>query len=171
MNFQKAALQICFKNLLKVMHAPWKIVDILHCNIPEVYQRLLPPQGDVKFHRHLMRCHISSPHLTRHQSVKKVRICSQVSCKPGSSNRERREGGADLLFDHGCQYFTVKDPSIQAMVDRWLEAGIVADWTGCFGTLDARSGEFVEVRNGAGTAALLPPFFLGLRGIRIRVQN
>ena len=86
-----------------------------------------------------------------------------MSCTPGSSNRERREGGADLLFDHGCQYFTVKDPSIQSMVDRWLEAGIVADWTGCFGTLDARNGKFVEVRNGTNCWPL-PPFFKDPRG-------
>lgn len=40
----------------------------------------------------------------------------------------RRAGS--LRFDHGAQYFTVRDARFREWVDRWQERGIVAPWTG-----------------------------------------
>lgn len=37
--------------------------------------------------------------------------------------------------DHGAQYFTAKDPRLQAQVDSWLEAGVLRVWTRGFHTL------------------------------------
>eukprot|EP00897_Mesotaenium_endlicherianum_P010330 jgi/Mesen1/9325/ME000061S08765 len=60
-----------------------------------------------------------------------------------STRRERREeGSADLVFDHGAQYFTVKDPLVQSLVDKWQLAEAVDQWRGRFGTLDASTGSF-----------------------------
>lgn len=33
-------------------------------------------------------------------------------------------------YDHGAQYFTVRDPVFRAVVDHWLEAGVVAPYAG-----------------------------------------
>lgn len=40
-------------------------------------------------------------------------------------------------FDSGAQYFTVRDDRFQRWVDRWLEAGVVVQWSNGFATPDA----------------------------------
>ncbi len=35
----------------------------------------------------------------------------------------------DGVFDHGAQFFTVRDPRIQKWVDSWLAEGIAVEWT------------------------------------------
>lgn len=35
----------------------------------------------------------------------------------------------DGVFDHGAQFFTVRDPRFQKWVESWLAEGIVAEWT------------------------------------------
>lgn len=52
-------------------------------------------------------------------------------------DKGRRTGGristrepAGFSFDHGAQYFTCRDPLVRPHVDGWLEAGVVAPWTG-----------------------------------------
>jgi photolyase PhrII len=47
---------------------------------------------------------------------------------PGGRMSTRREG--DLCFDHGAQYFTVRDPRFLRHVVAWRERGLVAEWTG-----------------------------------------
>eukprot|EP00271_Cylindrocystis_brebissonii_P007281 TRINITY_DN20628_c0_g1_i2.p1 TRINITY_DN20628_c0_g1~~TRINITY_DN20628_c0_g1_i2.p1 ORF type:complete len:476 (-),score=53.56 TRINITY_DN20628_c0_g1_i2:354-1781(-) len=61
-----------------------------------------------------------------------------------SQRRDRRTDGDDLLFDHGAQYFTIKDPAAQSLVDTWQTEGSVAEWEGVFGTFDATSKAFSE---------------------------
>lgn len=46
---------------------------------------------------------------------------------PGGRLSTRREG--DVRFDHGAQYFTVRDERFRPAVDAWLQAGVVAPWT------------------------------------------
>ncbi len=50
------------------------------------------------------------------------------------ATRRTKQGAA---FDHGAQYFTVKDDRLQQHVDRWIEAGIAARWQGRICTLAA----------------------------------
>lgn len=40
----------------------------------------------------------------------------------------------DAVFDHGAQFFTVRDSRFQSMVDHWLTAGVVRVWCRGFGT-------------------------------------
>jgi predicted NAD/FAD-dependent oxidoreductase len=44
----------------------------------------------------------------------------------GGRMATRRMAGGRL--DHGAQYFTVRDPRLQAYVDQWLEAGVLKEW-------------------------------------------
>lgn len=44
-----------------------------------------------------------------------------------STRRMATEFG-DASFDHGAQYFTVRDPGFQALVARWEELGLAARW-------------------------------------------
>jgi predicted NAD/FAD-dependent oxidoreductase len=39
-------------------------------------------------------------------------------------------------FDHGAQYFTVRDPRFSRSVDSWRQHGIVAQWTGITAVLE-----------------------------------
>ncbi|GAA4041263.1 NAD(P)/FAD-dependent oxidoreductase [Parerythrobacter jejuensis] len=50
---------------------------------------------------------------------------------PGGRMATRRAevDGATIRFDHGAQYFTVRDPRFIAAVRGWREAGAVADWS------------------------------------------
>lgn len=53
---------------------------------------------------------------------------------PGGRASTRRNG--DLRFDHGAQYFTVKDAEFRAIVDAWLDADAVALWSGRIADID-----------------------------------
>lgn len=52
--------------------------------------------------------------------------------------------GATLAFDHGAQYFTVRDPRFAAVVDGWLRDRLVAKWDGRLVSFDAEGWEDVE---------------------------
>ena len=64
---------------------------------------------------------------------------------PGGRTSTRRAGpdGAGWQFDHGAQYFSAKDPAFRAIVEDWHADGLVAEWTGTFGALDAATGTYV----------------------------
>ncbi len=49
-----------------------------------------------------------------------------------------RQSRSDIAFDHGAQYFTVKDGRFRAQVTAWQDAGIVAEWKGKIGRATAR---------------------------------
>lgn len=51
--------------------------------------------------------------------------------------------GAALAFDHGAQYFTVRDPRFQAVVDGWLRDRIAAKWDGRMVSFDSEGWEDV----------------------------
>ncbi|MDQ3378372.1 MAG: FAD-dependent oxidoreductase, partial [Actinomycetota bacterium] len=45
----------------------------------------------------------------------------------GGRMATRRFGGAG--FDHGAQFFTVRDDRFENLVDGWLDAGAAAEWS------------------------------------------
>lgn len=51
---------------------------------------------------------------------------------PGGRTSTRRVevDGAGLSFDHGAQYFTVRDPRIEARVRHWASIGVAGEWQG-----------------------------------------
>lgn len=49
----------------------------------------------------------------------------------GGRMATRREG--DARFDHGAQFFTVRDPEFQQQVDSWVERQLVHEWCRGFG--------------------------------------
>lgn len=51
--------------------------------------------------------------------------------------------GAILSFDHGAQYFTVRDPRFAAVADGWLRDRIAARWDGRLVSFDAEGWEDV----------------------------
>ena len=51
--------------------------------------------------------------------------------------------GATLAFDHGAQYFTVRDPRFQAVVDGWLRDRVAAKWDGRLVSFDSEGWEKV----------------------------
>jgi hypothetical protein len=44
------------------------------------------------------------------------------------STRRMRTAAGDAFFDHGAQYFTVRDEAFRRRVDAWLAQGTVAAW-------------------------------------------
>jgi renalase len=55
-----------------------------------------------------------------------------------------RIGTVDLAFDHGAQYFTVRDPRFARVVDEWTRERIVAKWSGRIVAFDDEGWEDVE---------------------------
>lgn len=53
----------------------------------------------------------------------------------GGRMSTRRHGG--LAFDHGAQYFTVRDTRFRQCIDACRAAGVVTEWTGRIVVLDA----------------------------------
>ena len=51
--------------------------------------------------------------------------------------------GAALAFDHGAQYFTVRDPRFQSVVDGWLRDRMAAKWDGRIVSFDTEGWEDV----------------------------
>ncbi len=82
-----------------------------------------------------------------HDAGRNVRVLEKGRGFGGRMATRRMGGGR---FDHGAQYFTVRDPRFQFWVDRWMAAGIVRKWF-C---------GFTEERNSEGH-----PRYIGIRGI------
>ena len=69
----------------------------------------------------------------------------------------RRIGEA--VFDHGAQFFTVRDPKFQALVDAWLAAGVVRVWCHGFG---AEQDGFPRYVGSAGMTSIAKHLATGL---------
>ena len=49
------------------------------------------------------------------------------------------ENAAKGFFDHGAQFFTVRDPRFQSFVDEWIASGIVKEWSRGFAQIDGET--------------------------------
>ncbi|XP_010278111.1 PREDICTED: uncharacterized protein LOC104612410 isoform X2 [Nelumbo nucifera] len=63
-----------------------------------------------------------------------------------------------LIFDHAAQFFTVGDSRFAELVNGWLEKGLVRQWQGPIGELEA-GGCFVPLPS-------LSPRYIGVNGMR-----
>lgn len=66
----------------------------------------------------------------------------------------------DAVFDHGAQFFTVRDPAFAAWVERWEAAGVVREWTRGFPKADGRARDdghprYIGVKGMTGIAKAL----------------
>ena len=59
--------------------------------------------------------------------------------RSSSGRAATRRVDLSLSFDHGAQYFTVRDPLFAQSVEAWVERGIVAVWTGRIVDIDGRT--------------------------------
>jgi predicted NAD/FAD-dependent oxidoreductase len=69
---------------------------------------------------------------------RRVRVIEK-SRGPGGRTATRREG--DWRFDHGAQYFTVRDPRFARQVAAWREEGVVSLWPARIAVLETRQVE------------------------------
>lgn len=58
-------------------------------------------------------------------------------------NVEKARGSTDLAFDHGAQYFTVRDARFGAAVEQWERDRLVAKWTPRIVSFDGEGWEGV----------------------------
>ncbi|XP_073108294.1 uncharacterized protein [Elaeis guineensis] len=63
-----------------------------------------------------------------------------------------------LVFDHAAQFFTASDPRFQKLVDIWLEKGLVREWKGLLGELEA-GGRFTPIPSSTAK-------YIGVKGMR-----
>lgn len=63
-----------------------------------------------------------------------------------------------LIFDHAAQFFTVSHPFFAELVNGWLEQGLVREWQGLIGELEA-GGLFTPLPSS-------PPKYIGVNGMR-----
>ena len=75
---------------------------------------------------------------------------------PGGRASTRRTDEGELQFDHGAQYFTVKDPRFGRYVDAWVEAGVAAPWRGRIAAVEG--GTVTEKTD-------MPPLYVGAPGM------
>ncbi len=53
----------------------------------------------------------------------------------GAGGRMSTRRASQYAFDHGAQYFTVRDPRFKQRVDSWIASGIVRPWDGRIGVI------------------------------------
>lgn len=63
-----------------------------------------------------------------------------------------------LTFDHAAQFFTVSDPQFAELVEGWIKKGLVREWQGDVGELEA-GGHFVPLPSS-------PPRYVSVDGMR-----
>lgn len=69
-----------------------------------------------------------------------------------------------LTFDHAAQFFTVSDPRFAALVRGWSEKGLVRQWLGNVGELEA-GGHFVPLPSSS------PPRYVAANGMRLLADS
>lgn len=68
-----------------------------------------------------------------------------------------------LVFDHAAQFFTVSDPRFAELVQGWSEGGLVRQWQGTVGELEA-GGHFLALPPS-------PPRYVAVNGMRLLADS
>ncbi len=69
-----------------------------------------------------------------HSSGVRVTVLEKSRGLGGRVATRRIDSG--MSFDHGAQYFTIRDPSFRSQVNLWCDAGVVARWLARIVALD-----------------------------------
>ncbi len=57
--------------------------------------------------------------------------CTMCEKSRGAGGRmATRRSESSLRFDHGAQYFTIRDPKFSVAAERWVQTGLIAKWEG-----------------------------------------
>lgn len=83
----------------------------------------------------------------------------------GGRMATRRVG--DGAFDHGAQFFTVRSERFEKLVEAWLEAGVVEEWTRGFADAGGEHGEDGHPRYRGAEGMTSVPKYLA-RGLDVR---
>lgn len=67
------------------------------------------------------------------------------------------------VFDHAAQFFTVSDSQFAELVNVWVEKGLVQQWLGTIGELEA-GGQFASL-------PAYPPRYIGVNGMRLLADS
>jgi predicted NAD/FAD-dependent oxidoreductase len=67
-------------------------------------------------------------------------------------------GEQQLAFDHAAQFFTASDERFQRLVGEWLDRGLVREWRGLIGDIEA-GGRFRPMPSST-------PRYIGVNGMR-----
>jgi predicted NAD/FAD-dependent oxidoreductase len=69
-----------------------------------------------------------------------------------------RTADEGLVFDHAAQFFTASDERFRKLVGEWVDRGLVREWTGSVGELQA-GGHFMPTPYST-------PRYIGVNGMR-----
>ena len=72
------------------------------------------------------------------------RVATRQVVNPDADRPEH----VSLTFDHGAQYFTIRDPKFAAEVETWHQAGVVQLWPGKLASFDSEGRDSVEDEHG-----------------------
>lgn len=102
-----------------------------------------------------------------HDAGRSVRVLEKGRGFGGRMATRRLE---NARFDHGAQYFTVRDARFQTWVDRWLAAGIIREWFGNFGGDEESEGHprYIGVNGMSDVGKWLGDGLEVFRGTRVR---
>lgn len=78
----------------------------------------------------------------------------------------------DAVFDHGAQFFTVRDPHFEALVNNWLQTGHAQEWSKGFTAHEGAksSGQYPRYRGASGMTSVPKALAERLPKLHVSVQ-
>ena len=90
-----------------------------------------------------------------HLAEKDIHATVFEKSKGAGGRTSTRRVEPNLSFDHGAQYFTVRNPILQSFVNTWKNLGVVSEW----------KGSIVKLKNKEITGTEIIPRYVGTPGM------
>ena len=90
-----------------------------------------------------------------HLAKKDIHATVFEKSKGAGGRTSTRRVEPNLSFDHGAQYFTVRNPILQSFVNTWKNLGVVSEW----------KGRIVKLNNKEITGTEIIPRYVGTPGM------
>lgn len=90
-----------------------------------------------------------------HLAEKDIHATVFEKSKGAGGRTSTRRVEPNLSFDHGAQYFTVRNPILQSFVNTWKNLGVVSEW----------KGRIVKLNNKEITGTEIIPRYVGTPGM------